>query len=84
MSSTGTHDAPPPILTFVAVPDAKTSKNRRHIDLNPSGCDQAEELRRLETLGARRVDVGQREVPWVALADPEGNEFCLLSPTVDP
>jgi catechol 2,3-dioxygenase-like lactoylglutathione lyase family enzyme len=82
VSSTGTLDAPAPILTFVPVPGAKAGKNRLHIDLNPSGCDQAEELRRLEALGARRVDIGQRDVPWVVLADPEGNEFCLLAPRV--
>jgi len=55
-----------------------------HIDVNPSGCGQPEELVRLLALGARRVDVGQGDVPWVVLADPEGNELCLLDRRVDP
>ena len=68
-----------PTLVFVPVPEAKTVKNRVHIDLNPTGADQEAELERLLALGARRVDVGQTaEVTWVVLADPEGNEFCLL------
>ena len=83
LSSTGAPDAPAPLLVFVPVPEAKTVKNRVHIDVNPSGCEQAEELQRLEALGARRVDVGQGDVAWVVLADPEGNEFCLLRRRVD-
>lgn len=67
-----------PILVFVGVPEPKTVKNRIHLDLNPFGADQAEELERLLSLGAKRIDVGQGEVPWVVLSDPEGNEFCLL------
>jgi hypothetical protein len=55
----------------------KTSKNRIHFDLRPDG-DQQEEVRRLESLGARRIDIGQTDVPWVVMADPEGNEFCVL------
>jgi catechol 2,3-dioxygenase-like lactoylglutathione lyase family enzyme len=66
-----------PGLVFVPVPEGKTIKNRLHIDLNPD--DQQAEVARLEALGARRVDVGQGEVTWVVLADPEGNEFCVLS-----
>lgn len=73
-----------PLLVFVPVPDTKSVKNRIHIDLNPSGCDQAEELERLLALGARPVDVGQGDVPWIVLADVEGNEFCLLRRRVDP
>jgi catechol 2,3-dioxygenase-like lactoylglutathione lyase family enzyme len=72
-------DGPPGVkLVFVPVPEAKSVKNRVHIDVNPVGCDQDEELQRLLGLGARRVDVGQGEPAWVVLADPEGNEFCLL------
>lgn len=82
LSSTGGFDAPP-FLVFVPVPEPKTVKNRLHLDVNPSGCDQPEELERLLSLGARRVDVGQGDVPWVVLADPEGNEFCLLARRVD-
>ncbi len=66
-----------PGLIFVPVPEAKTVKNRLHIDLNPD--DQEAEVERLVNMGARRVDVGQGdEVSWVVLADPEGNEFCVL------
>lgn len=63
---------------FTRVPDGKSTKNRLHFDLNP--VDQAAEVTRLSALGARRVDIGQRDVPWVVLADPEGNEFCVLTP----
>ncbi|HEY1179408.1 MAG TPA: VOC family protein, partial [Phytomonospora sp.] len=52
-------------------------KNRLHIDLNPD--DQAAEVERLVDMGARHVDIGQREVGWVVLADPEGTEFCVLT-----
>jgi hypothetical protein len=85
LSATGRQDTPP-LLLFVPVPDAKTVKNRIHFDVNPTGVDQAEELERLLALGARRVDIGQDEdaVPWVVLADPEGNEFCLLGRRFDP
>lgn len=68
-----------PTLTFARVPEAKTVKNRLHIDVNPTDREQGEEVRRLLELGARRVDVGQGEESWVVLADPEGNEFCVLS-----
>jgi predicted enzyme related to lactoylglutathione lyase len=67
-----------PTLVFVPVADPKAGKNRVHLDLNPTGCDQAEELSRLRSLGAVDVDVGQGDQSWVVLADPEGNEFCLL------
>jgi Glyoxalase-like domain len=73
---------PGPGLVFVPVAEGKSVKNRLHIDLAPpAGADQAAEVRRLEALGARRVDVGQDQdkVTWVVLADPEGNEFCVLS-----
>jgi predicted enzyme related to lactoylglutathione lyase len=66
-----------PGLIFVSVPDAKHAKNRLHIDLRPE--DQEAEVERLVNMGARHVDVGQRNVEWVVLADPEGNEFCVLS-----
>ena len=54
----------------------KTAKNRVHFDLRPH--DQHAEVPRLEGLGARRVDIGQTDVTWVVMADPEGNEFCVL------
>ncbi|MEJ5914446.1 VOC family protein [Pseudokineococcus sp. 1T1Z-3] len=72
-----------PALDVLAVPEAKTAKNRLHLDLRADGTSTAAELARLEALGARRVDVGQGpDVSWVVLADPEGNELCLLSRTV--
>jgi hypothetical protein len=67
-----------PTLVFVTVPEAKAVKNRLHLDLRPVGCSHAEEVERLIGLGARRADIGQGDVPWVVLADPEGNEFCVL------
>ncbi len=51
-------------------------KNRVHLDLRPD--DQQAEVQRLEDLGARRIDIGQTDVTWVVMADPEGNEFCVL------
>lgn len=66
-----------PDLLFLKVPDEKTLKNRLHIDLRP--LDQRAEVERLEALGATRVSVGQGpDATWVVLADPEGNEFCVL------
>ena len=76
-------DGEGPTLVFVPVPEPKTLKNRVHLDVNPRGCDQAEELVRLHSLGAVPVDVGQGEQTWVVLADPEGNEFCLLRTRTD-
>ncbi|NNE10709.1 MAG: VOC family protein [Ilumatobacter sp.] len=66
-----------PGLVFEPVDDSKQVKNRVHLDLRPD--DQAAEVERLVALGATRVDVGQRQVTWVVLADPEGNEFCVLA-----
>ena len=72
-----------PGLVFVPVPEPKTVKNRLHIDLNPDNQDA--EVERLIDMGARRVDVGQGDqVGWVVLADPEGNEFCVLSARPQP
>ncbi len=66
------------VLLFLRVPEPKAVKNRIHLDLSPNGCDQDGELDRLLGFGATRVDIGQGDVTWVVLADPEGNEFCLL------
>jgi hypothetical protein len=66
-------------LLIIWVPEPKRVKNRLHLDLTPSGTDQRHELERLVGLGAVEVDIGQGEQTWVVLADPEGNEFCLLS-----
>jgi len=68
-------------LVFVPVPEPKTGKNRVHIDLASSSAeDQAAQVNRLLGLGATRADIGQGDVPFVVLADPEGNEFCVLDP----
>jgi predicted enzyme related to lactoylglutathione lyase len=70
-----------PYLEFIRTPDVKTVKNRVHLDLRPyPGDDQAAEVARLRALGATDIDVGQGDVPWTVLADPEGNEFCVLTP----
>jgi Glyoxalase-like domain len=72
-----------PVIDVVAVPERKAGKNRLHLDLRADGTTTQVELDRLLTLGARREDVGQGpEVSWVVLADPEGNEFCLLARSV--
>ena len=67
-----------PGMVFVPVRDSKVTKNRLHLDFRPD--DQTAEVDRLVALGAQRVDVGQGEQRWVVLADPEGNEFCVLAP----
>ncbi|MCL8017040.1 VOC family protein [Streptomyces sp. AS02] len=68
-----------PGLIFAPVPEGKTVKNRLHLDFRPE--DQDAEVSRLLALGARHADVGQTgEEGWVTLADPEGNEFCVLAP----
>ena len=71
-----------PYLEFLRTSDVKTVKNRLHLDVRPyPGDDQAAEVTRLEALGATPADVGQGDdVNWVVLADPEGNEFCVLAP----
>ena len=69
-----------PYLQFLRTPDPKTVWNRVHLDLRPyPGDDPEAEAARLRTLGATAIDLGQ-SVPWTVLADPEGNEFCLLAP----
>jgi hypothetical protein len=76
-------DGSSPTIDVFAVPEGKTVKNRLHFDLRADGLTTAEELERLLALGARRADVGQgADVSWVVLEDPEGNEFCLLSRSV--
>lgn len=83
MAAPGADESRDLALVFIAVPEPRVGKNRLHIDVSPVGCEQEEELARLEGLGAVRVDVGQGEQPWVVLADPEGNEFCLLRQRLD-
>jgi catechol 2,3-dioxygenase-like lactoylglutathione lyase family enzyme len=66
-----------PDLLFLRVPEGKSTKNRLHLDLRPD--DQAAEVARLEKLGAQRVSIGQTDTAtWIVLADPDGNEFCVL------
>lgn len=65
-----------PGLDFVRIEESKKAKSRLHLDFRP--VDQAAEVARLVAHGARRVDIGQGDQPWVVLADPEGNEFCVL------
>lgn len=66
-----------PGLDFVIIHEPKQGKSRLHLDFRPD--DQAAEVARMLALGARRVDIGQGDASWVVLADPEGNEFCILS-----
>jgi hypothetical protein len=81
--SIGPPDRSWPAIDVVAVPEGKTIKNRLHLDLRADGVATTEELERLLSLGARHTDVGQgADATWVVLCDPEGNEFCLLSRTV--
>jgi predicted enzyme related to lactoylglutathione lyase len=71
-------------ILFIKVPDAKAGKNRMHFDLNPD--DQAAEVERALSLGATHVEIGQArdpDVTWKVMADPEGNEFCILTPRKD-
>jgi predicted enzyme related to lactoylglutathione lyase len=68
-------------MCFMPVTEPKTVKNRVHLDLTTAAGDRDEEIRRLCALGARRVDIGQTGTEsWTVLADPEGNEFCVIRP----
>ncbi|MFC9331549.1 VOC family protein [Kitasatospora sp. NPDC057015] len=68
-------------IDIVTRPEPKTVKNRVHLDLaTTSAAHQAELVARLKDLGATLADVGQGDVPWTVMADPEGNEFCVLEP----
>lgn len=70
-------DGVSPDLLFLKVPENKSVKNRLHLDLRPT--DRDAEVARLEGLGATQVSVGQGpDVTWVVMADPDGNEFCVL------
>ena len=69
---------PQPTIVFIRSDEPKTGKLRLHIDVNATDREQEDELERLLAAGARRVDIGQLDATWHVLADPEGNEFCLL------
>jgi hypothetical protein len=69
------------VLGWGDLTDPKTSKNRVHLDLASSSDEhQVSLVARLEQLGARRLDIGQGDVSWAVMADPNGNEFCVLTP----
>ena len=68
-------------ICFMPVTGAKTVKNRVHLDLTTSAADRDAEIERLLALGGRLVDIGQTgQESWTVLADPEGNEFCVVRP----
>lgn len=75
------------MLLFIEVPEPKKSKNRIHLDLRPRGGTRDEEVARLVLLGGRvladRRDIHGPGVGWVTMADPEGNEFCVLRSEVE-
>ncbi|HEY8652220.1 MAG TPA: VOC family protein [Dermatophilaceae bacterium] len=72
-----------PTIDVFRVPESKSVKNRLHLDLRANGTSTDDEVNRLLQLGARMADVGQSpDSTWTVLADPEGNEFCVLSRTV--
>jgi catechol 2,3-dioxygenase-like lactoylglutathione lyase family enzyme len=68
----------PPVMAFVRVPESRSKKNRVHVDVTPIDVTQADEVQRLIGLGATHSDVGQSGTPWIVMADPEGNEFCVM------
>jgi predicted enzyme related to lactoylglutathione lyase len=79
----GPDEAAPVGICFMPVTDEKRVKNRLHLDLTSEVEDRGDEIERLLALGAKRVDIGQTgEESWVVLADPEGNEFCVVRPKV--
>jgi hypothetical protein len=74
-------DGTGPYLELLRIDDPKTAKLRVHLDVAPyPDDDHTAEVERLRSLGARPVDIGQGDVRWVVLADPEGNELCVLTP----
>jgi predicted enzyme related to lactoylglutathione lyase len=78
------YDYPDPValpMVFLPVAEPKTVKNRVHLDLATESAEhQAATVARLRDLGARPIDIGQGSVPWAVMADPEGNELCVLEP----
>jgi hypothetical protein len=81
----GGFGGPQPTIVFNRTTEPKAGQLRLHIDVNATDRDQDAELERLLAIGARPADVGQTgDESWHVLADPEGNEFCLLRRRVDP
>jgi predicted enzyme related to lactoylglutathione lyase len=77
----GPGETAPVGICFMPSSDSKTTKNRLHLDLTPAPDERDAEVERLLGLGARHVDVGQTgDESWTVLADPEGNEFCVIRP----
>jgi predicted enzyme related to lactoylglutathione lyase len=77
----GTDENAPVGICFMPVTDKKIVKNRVHLDITTSAADRDQEIERLLALGAQRVDIGQTgKESWTVLADPEGNEFCVIRP----
>jgi len=77
----GTDENAPVGICFMPVTDAKVVKNRVHLDITTSTEDRDQEIERLLALGAQRADIGQTgKESWTVLADPEGNEFCVIRP----
>lgn len=71
-----------PDILFIRTADKRVTKNRLHLDLRPD--DQEAEVQKIERLGGKRIEIGQsasQETTWVVMADPEGNEFCILRPS---
>lgn len=78
-------DATAPTILLLNTDDVKLHKNRIHFDICPVDSTQADEVSRLEALGAKRIDIGQGDdVSWVVMADPTGNEFCVMRTTLPP
>jgi len=77
-------DSAAPTILLIANADPKRGKTPIHFDLWPTDRDQAAEVERLVALGASRVDIGQRDVGWVVLAEPSGHEFCVMSKVAPP
>lgn len=70
-----------PDILFIKTPDRRIVKNRLHLDLRPD--NQEAEVEKIERLGGKRIEIGQSEsseTTWIVMADPEGNEFCVLRP----
>ena len=80
----GPDDSSPTVLVVHTPDKPKTTKNRLHLDVNPTDRDQDAEVERILALGATLADIGQGDVDWVVMADPEGNEFCVLRSRVEP
>jgi hypothetical protein len=77
-------DSRAPTILLIRSGEPKRAKTPIHFDLCPTDRDQAAEVERLIGLGATRVDLGQGDVKWVVLADPAGNEFCVMPKVIPP